>query len=206
MIKAIIFDYDGVIVDSFKSAFEAYKIICAKFEVACPKEIEEFRKIYGLNYIECYQNLGIPKEGYAEANIIFKNVMIKSDHGMFDGILEVIENLAKKYKLYLATASHSDEVLVKLKKFNLEHCFEKIYCGADQNIRKDSMIKDLLESNKYTLNEVISIGDRAIDYEVAKKVGIKDDNIILVTYGWGLDKYRIGKAKIVDNPEDILIY
>ena len=41
------------------------------------------------------------------------------------------------------------------------------------------------------------------DYEAAQKAGIPDENIILVTYGWGLDQSRIGNVKIADTPEDI---
>jgi phosphoglycolate phosphatase-like HAD superfamily hydrolase len=62
----------------------------------------------------------------------------------------------------------------------------------------------LISENNYSQDEVISIGDRAIDYKVAKEAGLNDDNIILVTYGWGLDKSKIGNVKIADKPNDVL--
>jgi len=204
MIKAIIFDYDGVIVDSFGSVFEAYKKICRHFKVPCPKTIEDFRKTYGHNYVECLSNLGIPERDRTEANSIFKKEIIKMDHDIFIGIFEVIRKLRKRYKLFLVSASHSEEVLLKLERFGLIDSFTKIYCGANQSIRKNVMIIDLLKENGYSPDEVISIGDRAIDYEVAKKADISDNNIILVTYGWGLNKNEIGKVKIADSPKEIL--
>lgn len=204
MIKAIIFDYDGVIADSFANVFEAYKKICGHFQVACPETIDDFRKVYGYSYMECLENLGIDENDFLEANSIYKNEIIKSEHQIFAGISDVIKKLSEKYKLYLVSASHSEEVIPKIVKFGLLGFFEGIYCGADQNTRKSAMIIDLLNENNYSPDEVISIGDRAIDYEVAQKAGISDDNIILVTYGWGLDKNRIGKVKIADAPGDIL--
>jgi phosphoglycolate phosphatase len=204
MIKVIIFDYDGVIVDSFGSVFESYKVICNRFNVCCPDSIEDFRKMYGYSYIDCYKNLGIKEENFGEAYDIFQTEIIKREHGIFPEILEVIQKLSKTYKLFLVTASHSNEVLPKLKKFNLTDYFEKIYCGADDRIRKSDLFNELLSVNNYSTSEIISIGDRAIDYDVAKKVGISDDNIILVTYGWGLDKSRIGKVNIAESPIDIL--
>ena len=56
-IKAIIFDYDGVIVDSFPSVFEVYKIIAAECGGHIPKDLEEFRELYGYDYRECLRNL-----------------------------------------------------------------------------------------------------------------------------------------------------
>ena len=204
MIKAIIFDYDGVIVDSFVSVFEIYKKTCKRFKVEYPKTIEEFRVVYGYNFVECYKNLGIQESDFPEAIQIFREDIVKFEHSIFAGISDVIKELNKKYKLYIVSASGSEEILPKMEKFGLTSLFKKIYCGTNEGLRKSAMITELLNENNYSVGEVISIGDRAIDYDVAKKVGIEDDNIILVTYGWGLDKDKIGKAKIADTPHEIL--
>ncbi len=62
----------------------------------------------------------------------------------------------------------------------------------------------VLSDFAYSPEEVIIIGDRAIDYDSAKRLGIDDCNIILANYGWGLDKSRIGNAKVAENPMEIL--
>ena len=62
MIKLIIFDYDGVIVDSFLNVHKVYQIACQKLGKQCPSNLDEFRKIYGHNSIEAKKNLGFNKE------------------------------------------------------------------------------------------------------------------------------------------------
>lgn len=204
MLKAIIFDYDGVIVDSFPNVFEVYKKICVRFGVSCPKNIEDFRITYGYNFTECLNNLGIGENDFDEAFSIYGKEIIKMKHGTFDDILGVIGALSKKYKLYLVSSSHSEEILPKIKQFGLTNIFEKIYCGADQKIPKSKLLQILLTECNYSPNEVFSIGDRAIDYDSSRKAGLTDENIILVNYGWGLDRSRIGNARVAENPKEIL--
>ncbi len=204
MIKAIIFDYDGVIVDSFISVFKTYQKICKHFQVSCPATIDDFRKIYGYNYIECRHNLGLQKKDSSKIGRIYEQEMPRRQHGIFPGISEVIRKLNKKYKLYLVSSTYSSEIIPRLEKFGLKNLFENIYSGADKKVRKSDILHDILRENKYLPTEVMSIGDRAVDYKIARAVGLKDSNIILVSYGWGLDRNKVGQAKIANNPGDIL--
>ncbi len=149
-VKAIIFDYDGVIMDSFVSVFEAYKKICHDLGIICPNNIEDFRNIYGYSYRDLHKNLGIKDSDVDFVHDFFGREMVRSEHKIFPGIIEVLNCLSKKYDLFLVTASHSDEVLKKIKIFNLERFFKKIYCGADQKIRKSELIKGLLKECGYS--------------------------------------------------------
>ena len=203
-IKAIIFDYDGVIVDSFPSIFEIYKEICNEFKLDFPQDIEEFRKVYGYRYQECFQNLKIKGKNIDRANEIFKTEIVKKEHKVFNNIEEVLIELNKKYKLFLVSASYKAEVLKKLGDNKLIKYFDKIYCGSDTNTSKENLINNLLKEKKLLKREIISIGDRTIDFDIAKKVGLNDDNIIIVSYGWGYDKDKVKIKNIAHSPKDII--
>ncbi len=204
MIEAIIFDYDGVILNSFASALETYQKICKYFQLPSPATIEDFRKIYGYNYIECQYNLGLKKKDFSKVSEIYKQEMSQKQDRIFPGISRVIKKLAKKYKLYLVSSTYSTVVIPGLERFALKDLFENIYCGADQKIGKSYLLNNILRENKYLPSEVLSIGDRTIDYKVANEVGLSDNNIILVSYGWGFNNSEIGRANIADAPKDIL--
>ena len=202
-IKAIIFDYDGVIVDSFKSVFEVYKIICAGCNGKCPNDIEEFRKLYGYNYIECRKNLGISDDLHEKAMQIFKREIVNKEHKIFDNIPKVISELNKRYRLFLVSAAYEEEVMKHLNKVDIAKYFEKISCNSGK-IKKRERIKNILAANNFSTDEVISIGDRTVDYDSAKKIGLADENIIIVSYGWGYDEKKVTIKNIAHQPEDIL--
>ncbi|MFZ4648851.1 MAG: HAD family hydrolase [Patescibacteria group bacterium] len=203
MIKAVIFDYDGVIVDSFASVFEAYKVICERFKVDCPENLEEFRKTFGPKH---HLNLGISDDDFPEVKEIYRKEMMSREHGLFPGITEVIEKLSKKYQLFLISSSHLEEIKSKLQKFDLLKYFAKISCGANLEMSKSGMMTELLLVEDCSPEEVISIGDRVSDCEAAQKVNIPNKNIILVTYGWDLIDSEITDINIANTPQEILKY
>ena len=207
MIKTIIFDYDGVIVDSFSNVHEAYLIICKELGKQCPSSIETFRKIYGFNFKECYQNLGIVPDEYEKAQKIFKREILTKNPRLFPGIKKVIQELNKKYNLVLVSANYKQEVLQKLGKFGLAEFFTSIMAREnvteEDHVSKSRIIMNFIKKHKLKPGEIISIGDRDIDYVVGQKAGLK--NIILVEYGWGYHKEATPHQKvIVRKPADLL--
>lgn len=204
MIKLIIFDYDGVIVDSFSNVYEVYKIICDKLGSKFPQTIDGFRKIYGYSRFECYQNLGINQKDYVKASKIFKTEILKKEPRLFNGIEDVLKKLSEKYTLVLVSSNFKEEVEQKLKKFCLSDYFSFISAQSHHTKipSKFRSITKVINKFKIKREEIIMIGDKDIDYDLAKKAGL--DNILLVDYGWGYNKDKIKQRFLVKKPSDIL--
>ena len=126
MIKLIIFDYDGVIVDSFANIHDVYKIMCTKLGKSCPEDVKEFRRVYGYNSSECYSNLGFSEEEKVKAEGIFKEEILKKEPKLFEGIIETLRELHKNYKLVVISSSHKEEVDQKLEKFHILEFFDDV--------------------------------------------------------------------------------
>ena len=205
MIKAIIFDYDGVIVDSFQSLHEVYKIICKELGKKCHEDIKEFQKLYGYTSKELKKNLGISEDEDKKANIIYNREIIKKDHTTFDGIKEVINELKKDYNLILISASPRKEVMHKLEKYNLSDKFDLVFASDNLGpMRKVKAIAEAFKKMNLKSDEVIMIGDRTVDYNEGIKAGLKSNHIILVEYGWGYDKDKIKQKFLVKKPSDLI--
>ena len=208
MIKLIIFDYDGVIVDSFVNTYEAYRVITKKLNKKFPSSINEFRKVYGYSYIESYKNLGILPNEHAQAEEIYKKEMDKREPILHEGIKEVLETLYKRYHLVLLSANYQEAIVKQINLFGLSKYFDKIIGKIETNtppLRKSENLIELMRIYKVTPDETIMIGDREIDYNHAQEAGI--DHKIIVEYGWGYNKEKLkgwNQKVIVHKPVDLL--
>ena len=70
---------------------------------------------------------------------------------------------------------------------------------------KHMLYSKIMRDHNVKQKQLISIGDRAIDYREAKKARIK--NILLVEYGWGYRKEEVPRHKqkvVIEKPQDIM--
>jgi len=187
MIKLIIFDYDGVIVDSFPTYQDVFKIICNKFGKSCPDNLEEFKNLYGHSSSECFYRLGFSEEEEKKAKILFKAEIFKIDQKPFAGIIELIKEFHKTYKLALISSSYTDEVKRSLDHLGILNLFDMIVAkdSLAVHFEKSEPIKKVMNNFELSSKEVLMIGDRNIDFIEGSLAGL--NNILLVEYGWGYD-------------------
>lgn len=209
MIKAIIFDYDGVIVDSFPDVHRVYQIICKQIgKDCCPEDFFQFKDIYGENHAHFYNRFNFTEKERKKADQIFKKEIMKQDTKMFNGIAEVLKTFHKKYRLILITSNYKDESIKKLEKFDIKKYFNEIIgkeSFSGKRFEKVSIIKKILKDNDYSSDNVILVGDRNIDFEEGISAGLK--KILLVDYGWGYNKEKIPQSKqksLLKKPLDLI--
>ena len=208
MIKLIILDYDGVIVDSFQDVHKSYMKTCEKLGVNCPTELKEFKKIYGNSSTECYHKLGFSDEEIIEVNKVYRKESFGRNSIIFEGIEEVLKKLKKEYILIALSSYYRDELQKKLTKLNLTKYFQEII-GRESSVikrfEKTKTIKEILQRYNLDVSEVLSIGDRTLDFIEGTNAGLK--NILLVDYGWGYDPNQIPEYKkkiTINKPIEIL--
>jgi len=62
MRRVLIFDFDGVIVDSFEAVFEVFNVLCEKHQIKKFKNKEEFSELFNENVFDGIIKRGVTKE------------------------------------------------------------------------------------------------------------------------------------------------
>ena len=133
-IKAVIFDMDGVIVES---EYRNYK---AKFKVLEPYKVsfdyDYYSQFPGNSNIVVWQkiiddfSLQVTAEEMHKVDLIARDALINQEgHIAIDGAIELIKRLSKKYVLALASGSPEHIILDTVKYFDIEKYFKFIISG-----------------------------------------------------------------------------
>ncbi len=179
MKKIIIFDMDGVIVDSLNLARdEVLRLFPGMTE-------DYFKDMHNENFHEALvkARLAYPQRKESEDEKIIRRKLYsekKLNALIFPGVINLLENLKKKgYILILNTSASNDDTVPILHKAKIARFFD--FIGTSE-ISKNKTEKFKLIQEKYgtSKDDVLFITDSLGDVREAKEVGIKT---IAVTWG-----------------------
>ncbi len=178
---AIIFDFDGVIVDSEQIRINGFKkIFQNQPDNLVDKLIDYHIKNGGISRYEkikwFYRNFLDKEINEFELNSIadeFKNIMIKEMINPKIIICETFEFIKKFYKekpLSIISGSDHKELNIICKSLNLSKYFKSI---EGSPIKKVDLISNFISRNKYINNRILYIGDSLIDLKCSRQNNIK---------------------------------
>lgn len=174
--EVIIFDFDGVILDSMSVRDSGFRNIFSEFDKdAVEKLVKYNRKNGGLSrfhkikyFYEEILKLDIDEDLvniYAEKfTEIMKRELVNPQYIIKDAIGFINNNKDIK-KMYIASGSENKELNYLCKELGISDYFIEIY-GSPTH--KNEIVKNILENNKYDISKAVLIGDSINDYEAAK--------------------------------------
>jgi phosphoglycolate phosphatase len=183
MKKLLIFDFDGVLEDTFDWNFEVAK----KRYKGINKE--EYRTWFNGNIYEhpCVLEAGPMniKEYFKIYKKGFANKKLKSNY------IKLLKDLKKEFILVIISSIDEDIILPYLKRSNALNLFDDVW-GYKTELSKANKFKKFLEKYKISGENCLFITDTLGDILEAKKVGI-----LTVGVTWG---YHSKKALLEGNP------
>ncbi|MBS3107804.1 HAD-IA family hydrolase [Candidatus Woesearchaeota archaeon] len=195
---AVLFDFDGVILDSYAATKECYKVVWNHFGV--PWDEQRFIDNYSVNWKRNYEFLGFDIN---KAQPIWDEHMDKIRHiikpfeGIFDAI-EILKEFNSELKLGIASSNYRENIIKSISShLNL---FDIILgCEDVQNIKPapDCILLGAKKLN-VSLDRMVYVGDTAIDVQAARRAKVA----YAVAVAWG--NYE-SLNKIIHSKPDCLL-
>ena len=196
--KIIIFDFDGVLVDSFRLAFETNKLFSPK-----GTDLSEgrYRVFFEGNVYDKMPKASTTEEGIKQFFDIYSSKLF--DLPVARGIENALSVLSKEYRMIIVSSTTSAAIDSWLKKNKLDKYFLEIM-GSDVNKSKEEKIKAIFEKYKVKPEDCVFITDTLGDLREGQKVGV---DCLAVTYGYhAKEVLKKGKSvDFIDKPEDIVV-
>lgn len=176
MIKNILFDFDGVIIDSMPTKTEGFRKIFSDFEPEAVQKILDYNNLNGglSRYVKIrYFFEEILSSSIEENEVLryaddFSKIVKKELTNKELLIAEVVDFLQrnhKNYRLHIVSGADEKELQYLCKELGVDQYFLSIH-GSPTH--KNDLVKQLLEKHKYDLSETILIGDSINDHEAAE--------------------------------------
>ncbi|HEG3340327.1 haloacid dehalogenase [Campylobacter jejuni] len=176
MIKNILWDFDGVIIDSLAIRDYGFREILKNFDKDLVEKLiiyhqtngglSRFHKIkYFFNEI-LKRNIDDKEiQNYASKfSLIMKEELVKSKYLILDSVNFIQKNY-KKYNFHIVSGSEHNELNFLCQKLQIRQYFHSIHGSPTPKIE---LVKNLLFQENYKKHETILIGDSINDFEAAK--------------------------------------
>ncbi|EKE18466.1 MAG: hypothetical protein ACD_9C00327G0002 [uncultured bacterium] len=186
--KTIIFDFDGVIHDTFELAHEIFGENMSK---------DEYRNLFNGNIHECHK---VEKEKHDGMHKLQREVFksLKAD----ENIKNKLEMLSEKHVLFIVSSNQEEALNTYFQNNNFTHVFKEIL-GAESHQSKVEKFKYLFRKYDLKVKDCIFVTDTLGDILEGNKVGLRT---IAVDFGFH-ERERLEKGnpfKIVSSFDEVM--
>ena len=180
MIKSIIFDFDGVVVESVDIKTRAFaKLFEAEGKEVVEQVVDYHMKHIGVSRFDKFRyfygnmlNRHLAEEEFDGLCQKFSRLVVDEvvNASFVDGAQEFLESKSKLFKCFVVSATPQNEIEEIARRRNISHFFISIY-GSPRN--KTDIVKEILDIHELLPEEVVCIGDAMSDYEAARSNSVE---------------------------------
>lgn len=170
MIRNLILDWSGTLVDDFTATLEATNVVFAHHGKPAFTP-EGFRRDFRLPYPDFYQEF-LPEQALEDLEVIFKDAFLQAERLVRP--LEptnrfLKEATSKGVRLFVLSSMNEEALLRQAESFGLSAYFEAIYGGVLDKRRK---MAEVVARHSLAQSETAYVGDMVHDVHAAQAGGI----------------------------------
>ncbi len=170
--QAILFDFDGTLLDSFPAHYQAYEVTMAHFGLHLAPSF--YKENCSPDWYQLYRALDIPEARWPEANEVWLEEASKHQPLLFAGTQSLLLALKSRYTLGLVTSGSRSRVVRDLAANDIEELFQVIVTGDDVSRPKPDPegMQTALSELGLLPGDALYIGDAREDYLMAQAAGV----------------------------------
>jgi HAD superfamily hydrolase (TIGR01509 family) len=178
-IVVVMFDWDGVLLDSLQTGFNVYNKIFARMGT---KQLtkDEFLGAQSPNWYEFYMKVGIPESLWKDTDKEWVRLYKEESPELHSDALGCITTLRKHgFRLGLVSNGSKERVEEELKRLRLTLYFDSTIFGVKREELKPSpfMLDRTLNVLGLSPDDAVYVGDSPADIQAAKNAGVRSIGI-----------------------------
>jgi phosphoglycolate phosphatase len=171
-LRAVLFDWDGTLLDSYHADAQAYLRMFRALGV--PWGLDDLARHYSPDWYQVYRAAALPPERWREADRLWRAFYRDERPALQNGAARVLHALARRYRLGLVTSGSGLRVRRQLRAFALDKLFATRVFGDDLPRRKPhpAILRLGLRRMGVEPAECVYVGDTPEDVEMARRAGL----------------------------------
>jgi HAD superfamily hydrolase (TIGR01549 family) len=171
-LRAVLFDWDGTLVDSAEKSYRCYVTVFAGFGIEYDRDT--FARTYSPDWYRTYAEIGLPREAWAEADTRWLDCYDREPSRLVTGARPALERLAARGMAQgVVSSGDPRRVRRELVTLGVDHFFTAVVCGGETEQRKPHPEPLLLALERLSVRpaEAAYVGDSPEDVLMAKSAG-----------------------------------
>lgn len=176
--RAVLFDWDGTLLNSYAADVRAYLAMFRALEVEWG--VEDVARHYSPNWYHVYRAAKIPRAKWTAADRLWRNAYLAERPALLQGVRGVLRALRRKFVLGLVTSGSGDRVRRQICEFRLHEHFAVCVCSEDTLRKKPhpAPLQCAMRHLRVTREECVYVGDAPQDIEMARRAGVPSIGVL----------------------------